>query len=302
MNPGIVAALVAFTTWGLYPLYFMFVAHVPPLHVVLHRSVWSLVFMAILLGVIGRWQWLVPLARQPRQWARYGVCALLIAANWLVYVHAMQTHQVLQASLGYFINPLFNVALGVLVLRERLRVAQWLAVALAGLGVVWLTWLAGGVPWIALALALLFSLYGLVRKTAPLGALEGLAAETLLLAPLAAACMAWLAWRSTAAPIWLTPSTLAWLALSGPLTALPLMFFGIAARRLTLASVGVLQYVSPSLQLLLGILVFGERFDAARVIGFALIWSALLVYTLDAVRQTSNASTARHVAPATHGS
>lgn len=302
MNPGIVAALVAFTTWGLYPLYFMLVAQVPPLQVVLHRSLWSLVFLALVLSVLGRWQWLVLLARQPRQWLRYAVCALLIGANWLVYVHAMQTQQVLQASLGYFINPLFNVALGVVVLRERLTAAQWLAVALATLGVAWLTWHAGGLPWMALALALLFGLYGLVRKTAPLGALEGLAAETLLLAPVAAMCMVWLAWSSPSTPSWLTPPTVYWLALSGPLTALPLMFFAIAARRLSLATLGLLQYLSPSLQLLLGILVFGERFDTTRAFGFALIWSALLVYSLDTLRRPAEDSDSLKVAPTTTGS
>ncbi len=283
MNPGVTYAVLAFTTWGLYPLYFRLITTVPPLEVVLHRSVWSLLFVLALLAWLKRWDWLRPLVRQPRQLAIYCASALLIGANWLVYVHAMQTQQVLQASLGYFINPLVSVALGVLVLGERLRPLQWLAVGLASLGVAWLTWRQGGLPWIALALALLFGVYGLVRKTAPLGALEGLAAETLLLAPIAAPWLIWLTIGHTQPVVEGQPLLLFWLVLSGPLTALPLLFFALAARRLPLASVGVLQYISPSLQFVLGIWVFGEAFDAMRLVGFALIWSALLCYSADAV-------------------
>jgi chloramphenicol-sensitive protein RarD len=283
MNPGVVYAVLAFVMWGLYPLYFRLLASLPPLEVVLHRSVWSLLFVLALLAWLKRWDWLRPLLRQPRQLAIYAASALLIAANWLVYVHAMQTQQVLQASLGYFINPLVSVALGVLVLHERLRPLQWLAVGLASLGVAWLTWRMGGLPWIALALASLFGLYGLVRKTSRLGALEGLAAETMLLAPLAAPWLLWLTLGHTEAMLQGQPMLWFWLLLSGPLTALPLLFFTLAARRLPLASVGVLQYISPSLQFVLGVWVFGEGFDAMRLVGFALIWSALVFYSADAL-------------------
>lgn len=283
MNPGVAYALAAFTIWGLYPLYFRLLEGVPAIEVVLQRSVWSLVFVLGVLAVLRRWQWLAPLLREPRRLAVYAASALLIAGNWLVYVHAVQTHQVLQASLGYFINPLVSVALGVLVLRERLRRLQWLAVVLASAGVAWLTWRNGGLPWITLALAVLFGVYGLLRKTAPLGALEGLAAETLLLAPLA---LAGLAWATAARPeplLEARPTLLVWLALSGPLTALPLYCYTQAARRLPLATVGVLQYLSPTLQFALGVWVFGETFDAARLAGFALIWAALACYSADAL-------------------
>lgn len=289
MNPGVLYAALAFVMWGLYPLYFQFVITVPPLEIVMHRALWSLAFVLAVLAWLHRWDWLAPLLRQPRHLAIYGASALLIGGNWLVYVHAMQTQQVLQASLGYFINPLVNVALGVLVLRERLRRLQWLAVALAALGVAWLTWHAGGLPWIALALALLFGFYGLVRKTARLGALEGLAAETMVLAPIALPWLLWLVAQPHASASATDAAMLGWLALSGPLTALPLLFFTMAARRLSLASLGVLQYLSPTIQFVLGVWVFREPFDSSRLLGFGLIWSALAAYSVDAWRQRATA-------------
>ena len=192
-----------------------------------------------------------------------------------VYIYAVQSGQVVQASLGYYINPLFSVLLGVRVLHEKLRPAQWLAVALAGLGVAWLTWHAGQAPWLALVLAASFALYGLLRKTAALGPLEGLALETLLLAPLALPLLLWWTWTHGGALAQGDPATLGWLAFSGPLTAVPLLLFAAGARRLPLATVGMVQYVSPSIQLMLGVWVFGEPFDRNRLLGFVLIWTAL---------------------------
>jgi chloramphenicol-sensitive protein RarD len=193
---------------------------------------------------------------------------------------------VLEASLGYFINPLVSVLLGVLVLRERLGVVKWLAVALAATGVVWLTWKLGRLPWIALVLACSFGVYGLVRKTSTLGALEGLALETMLLAPLALPALLW--WTLSHNGAWaqadLTPA--AWLVLSGPLSVFPLLFFAMAARRLPLATVGLVQYLSPSIQLLLAVWVFHEPFSSDRLIGFAFIWSALALVSVDAIRQS----------------
>ena len=178
MNPGFFYAFAAFGLWGLFPLYFRLIAAVPAVEVVLQRSLWSLLFIVLILAWQKRWSWLAPFLAQPRRLLRFGLSALMLIINTLAYVHAMQTHQVVEASLGYYINPLVNVLLGVLVLRERLGAVKWLAVGLAALGVLWLTWQLGRLPWIALALAGSFGLYGLVRKTAPLGALEGLALET----------------------------------------------------------------------------------------------------------------------------
>jgi chloramphenicol-sensitive protein RarD len=191
MNPGTLYATLAFAIWGLFPLYFQFIASVPPLEVVLHRSTWALLVVLGLLAWKGHWAWLGETLRQPRRLALFAASATLLSYNWLVYVLAVQTGHVVDASLGYFINPLVNVLLGVLVLRERLRRPQWVAVALAACGVAWLTWQAGQLPWIALTLAVSFGLYGLIRKTASLGALEDLALENLLLAPVVLPLLAW---------------------------------------------------------------------------------------------------------------
>jgi chloramphenicol-sensitive protein RarD len=281
MNAGIVYATLAFVMWGLFPLYFRQIAAVPPLEVVLHRSVWSLLFLIALLALLRRFGWIRELAAQPRRLGLFGLSALLLSANWLLYVHAIQSGQVVEASLGYFINPIVNVMLGVLVLHERLNRVQWAAVALAALGVLWLTLLAGRLPWIALALAVSFGLYGLMRKTSSLGALEGLALETLLIALLAAPLLAWWTLRGSGAMAQGNLALDAWLVIGGPLTALPLLLFAASARRLPLATVGLLQYLSPTIQLALGVWVFNEPFDRARLLGFGFIWAALALYSAD---------------------
>ncbi len=289
MHTGYLYAFAAFGIWGLFPLYFQFIAQVPALEVVLQRSWWSLVFVLGLLAWQGRWAWLGDTLRQPRKLALFGVSALLLSGNWLLYVYSVQTGQVVESSLGYFINPLVNVLLGVLVLRERLQRVQWVAVALAAAGVLWLTWQGGRLPWIALVLAGTFGLYGLMRKTAPLGPLEGLAMENLLLAPVVVPALIWWTAAHNGALAQGSPSLTAWLLLAGPLTALPLLCFAAAARRLPLAMLGMVQYLAPSLQLLLAVFYFREPFDSQRLLGFALIWSALLLISLNALRQRQNA-------------
>ncbi len=283
MNIGIVYAAGAFLIWGLFPLYFQFIATVPPLEVVLHRSAWSLVFVLGVLVWRRQWAWLGETWRQPRRLGLFAISALLLSANWMVYVLAVQTGRVVDASLGYYINPLVNVLLGVLVLHERLRPLQWVAVALAACGVAWLTWQAGQLPWIALVLASSFGLYGLMRKTASLGPLEGLALENLLLAPLVLPALLWWTWQGHGVLAQGPASQVGWMLISGPLTALPLLLFAAGARRIPLATVGMLQYMSPSLQLLLGVFVFHEAFNMQRLLGFVLIWSALLLVSADAL-------------------
>jgi len=204
-------------------------------------------------------------------------------------VFAVMSGQVLEASLGYFINPLVSVLLGVLVLRERLRPVQWVAVALAAAGVAWLTLQTGRLPWMALMLACSFAVYGLIRKTARLGALEGLTLETLLLAPLVLPALAWITLAQGGAMARGDWALDGWLLLSGPLTALPLLFFGAAARRLPLATVGLVQYLSPTLQFVLGVWVFHEPLLPARLLGFVLIWAGLALYSADALRRMSKA-------------
>ena len=283
MNSGLPYAALAFVAWGLYPLYFLKIASVPPLEVVLQRSVWSLVFVLVLLALLRRWDWLRPLAAQPRRLGLFALSALLLSVNWLVYVWAVQNGHVIEASLGYFINPLVNVLLGVLVLRERLRRAQWLAVALAAAGVLWLTLHTGRLPWIALALACSFGLYGLMRKTAPLGAIEGFALETLLLAPVVVPALAWWTFARHGVLAQGDAAQIGWILLSGPLTAVPLLLFAAGARRMKLATLGLVQYLAPTIQLLLGVWVFHEPFDGARLVGFAFIWAALAIVSADAL-------------------
>lgn len=290
MNAGLAYAALAFALWGLFPLYFRLLHAVHPLEIALHRSVWSLACVLVLLAMLRRWAWLREFAAQPRRLGRYALSAVLLWVNWLVYVWAVGSGHVVESSLGYFINPLVNVMLGVLVLHERLRRVQWGAVALAAAGVLWLTWLAGRPPWIALVLAGSFGFYGLVRKTAPLGALEGLALETMLLGPVVLAGLAWWTWTGEGALARGDLGLDALLLLAGPLTVLPLVLFAAGARRLPLATVGLVQYIGPSIQFGLGIWVFHEAFDAWRLLGFVLIWSALAVYTADTWRHARLAS------------
>lgn len=281
MNPGIVYAALAYTVWGLFPLYFKQVADVPALEVVLHRTLWSMVFLVLVLLVLKRWAWMRGLARQPRVLAAFALSALLLSANWLVYVWAVQNQHVLDASLGYFILPLINVAMGYVFLHERPRRGQWVAVAVAAAGVLWLTVQTGRLPWIALVLALTFGFYGLLRKVAVLGALQGLALETLMLAPVALVALA--VWGSQGQGVLVQGSatTLGWLLLGGPLTAIPLLLFAAGARRIPLTTLGILQYISPTLQFALGVWLYGEPMQASRLLGFALIWAALVVYSLE---------------------
>ena len=279
MQIGLVYGALAYAMWGLFPLFFKQLHHVASTEVVLHRMVWSLAFVLLVLTVLRRWSWLVELKRQPRVLGVFAASATLLAGNWLLYIWAVNHDHVLDASLGYFILPLVNVALGFVFLHERPRMAQWLAFSMAACGVVWLAVLAGHMPWIALGLALSFGVYGLIRKLAPLGALEGMSLETLLLAPLALAVLAWGS-RSGDIP---AHDGHTWLlfALSGPVTAVPLLLFAAGARRVPLSTMGILQYLSPSILLGLGVWLYNEPFTGPRVAGFALIWLALAVYTAE---------------------
>jgi chloramphenicol-sensitive protein RarD len=277
--------------WGLFPLYFRQVAAVPAFEIVLHRSVWSMAFVMLILLWQRQWAWVGEVVKQPRTLGIFMVSALLLSGNWLIYVWAVNNGRVLEASLGYFINPLVNVALGMLFLKERLRPAQKGALALAVAGVAWLTWTAGVPPWIALSLALSFGVYGLLRKTASLGALEGLALETALLAPLAVPALLWLSFHggtlSTAdGPTW------AWLLFAGPLTAVPLLLFAHGARRVTMATLGLLQYLAPTIQFLLAVWLFQEPLRPERLAGFALIWAALAVYSAESLWRLRQGATA----------
>jgi chloramphenicol-sensitive protein RarD len=289
LSRGIVFALTAYLLWGVFPIYFKQVQSVAPLEVLANRMLWSLVFVAGLLTVLrgARWPRALLRERPPLGW--FVLSALAISLNWLIFIWAVNSGRIVDASLGYFINPLLNVLVGALFLHERLRPAHWAAVLLAALGVGWLTWSEGRLPWIGLTLAFSFSLYGLLRKRAPLGAAEGLAVETALLAPAAGAYLLWLALRHESALVDAVSGghleLVAWLLLSGPVTAVPLLFFAAGARRIPFATLGILQYVGPSLQLLIGVQLYGEPFDTDRLAAYGLIWIALAVFSLDGLSQ-----------------
>lgn len=283
MPTGPLAAAAAYVLWGVFPLYIKQVAHVPALQVVAHRSWWSVVFVFALLALLGRLGWLRAALTDWRTLRVFAASALLLSANWLIYVWAVSAGRIVDTSLGYFINPLVNVVLGVWLLGERPRPLQWVAVGIAASGVAWLVLGAGEWPWIALALAGSFGLYGLLRKTAPLGAAEGLALETLMQAPLALALIVWWTWAGTSAMRTEDPVTMAWLLAAGPFTAIPLLLFAAGARRVTLATLGLLQYLGPTLQFLIGVFVYGEPFSADRALGFVLIWAALALYTGESI-------------------
>jgi chloramphenicol-sensitive protein RarD len=278
MRTGIFSAALAFIAWGLFPLYFHAINEVPPVQILAHRMLWSLLFLLIVLAVRRQWSWL-NLVRQPRVLGSFIASAILLSANWLVYIWSVNNGHVIEASLGYFINPLVNIMFGYLLLKERLRRGQWAAIAVAALGVAWLTWQAGTVPWISLVLAATFGAYGLMRKTAALGALEGLSFETMVLFPVAAAYVGWLTLHGDNAFINTSSNaTRLLLVAAGPVTAIPLLLFAAGARQIPLSVLGLLQYVTPTLQFLLGVWLFHEALTPERLVGFMLIWGALALY------------------------
>ncbi|WP_313702927.1 EamA family transporter RarD [Massilia sp.] len=278
MRTGIFSAALAFLCWGLFPLYFHAVKEVPSMQILAHRMIWSLAFLLIVLALRRQWRWLEQV-RQPRVFWSFVASALLLSANWLLYIWAVNNGHVIEASLGYFINPLVNIMFGYLLLKERLRRVQWIAIAIAALGVAWLTWQSGSVPWIALCLAASFGAYGLLRKTAALGALEGLSFETMVLFPIAAIYVGWLTLHGENAFLNTPSDSTRWLLVAaGPITAVPLLLFASGARQIPLSILGLLQYLAPTIQFLLGVWLFKEAFTADRLVGFVLIWTALVLF------------------------
>ncbi len=296
---GLSYGLLAYGSWGIFPVYFKAVADVAPLELLAHRIVWAFPLLALLVARERHAGDLVGALRHPRTRLTLLVTTTLIAVNWLVYIYAIVTSRILEGSLGYFINPLVNVVLGVVVLHERLTAPKKLAVALAGAGVLWLGLGVGRLPWISLTLAFSFALYGLLRKLVPVGALVGLTVETMLLFPAMLALLVWMEARGTAAFLHRGLSGDLLLVLAGPLTAIPLLFFTGAARRLPLTTLGFLQYLAPSLQFLLAVFAYGEPLDAIRLVAFVAIWAALAVFAVASLRERRR--TAPPVSPASPG-
>jgi chloramphenicol-sensitive protein RarD len=285
MNPGILYATAAFVIWGLIPIYFKLVGAVPALEVLAHRMSWSLLFCLLVLMFVRRGQWFASLRQPPRRMLLFFFTALVLTANWIIYIWAVNAGHVVDSSLGYYIAPLVMVLIGAFALNERLRRPQWVAVALAAAGVAWLTWNAGQLPWIGLSLAATWSLYGALRKFAVVGAIEGLSLETALLFPVALGYLLWLAAHGQNALIQGSGAIPWLLAASGPITAAPLMLFTAGARRIPFTHLGILQYIAPTLQLLVGAVIYGEAFPLSKAAGYALIWIALAIFTLDGLWQ-----------------
>lgn len=296
MNRGMLYATGAYICWGLLPLYWKALQHVSTFEILAHRIVWALLVAFGLLALRHRWGWLGHAARSPRTLLIFATSALLLFVNWFVYIWAVNQGNIVETSLGYFINPLVNVLLGVLILKERLRMGQGLAVAVALIGVLLLTTLYGSFPWVALTLALSFGGYGLLRKTAALGALEGFTLETLLLAPPALAYLAYRELTGVAAFGHTSLTTDALIAASGLITAAPLLLFAAGARRIPLTTLGILQYIAPTMQFLIGVAVYGEPLSPQRLAGFAIIWLALAIYTLEGAARLKAAGQMRQVA------
>jgi chloramphenicol-sensitive protein RarD len=283
---GLLYGLAAYGLWGIVPLYFNALVeqtgkHISAPELLCQRIVWSLPFLMVLLTLTRRWPLFARCFQVRSLLGMLAVSSVLIGLNWYVYIYGIATEQVLQTSLGYFINPLVNVLLGMVFFRERLRPLQWAALALATVGVVSMTATAGELPWIALSLAGCFGAYGLLRKKAPVDGLVGLAVETSFLVPLAASYLLVLGHEGTLGSY--GPVSDALLVCSGMVTALPLMCFGQAARRLRLTTLGFLQYVSPTLQFICAVVVIGEPLDAGQLVGFVWIWVGLAAFSLDSL-------------------
>jgi chloramphenicol-sensitive protein RarD len=277
---GLWYGLSAYTLWGLFPVYFKLIEYVPADQIIAHRIVWSF----LLLGAVtafGSLRREVPLTGNVIR--IYTAAALLIAVNWFIYVWAVTHHFILETSLGYFITPLVNVLLGVVILGERLRRFQWVAIGFAAAGVGYLAAMHGNVPWIAIGLALSFGTYGLVKKTAPLGSVVGLTLETGLLLVPALVFLAAAELRGNGAFLQLDPTSMILVAAAGPITTLPLVLFAAAVQRIPLSTIGILQFIAPTVQFVLGVVVYKEPFTGQKLVGFALVWMAVSVFATEGI-------------------
>lgn len=279
---GFLCCLGCYTIWGCLPLYFRVLDHISPMEMLAHRIIWSVPTGLILIVIARNWAQLrAALTRQHVLWLT--LSALLIGANWLVYIWAVSQERVMEASLGYYINPLVNVLIGAVFFAERLRPAQWIAVGLAGIGVAVMTSALGYIPWVALVLCFTFAFYSVIRKQVQVDSRAGFVVEAALLAPLALLWMGWFVGQPGGRLIGDGGWDIPLLLVSGPITAVPLILFAIAAKRLRLSTIGMMQYLGPTLQFLISVLVFKETFGLTHAIAFAFIWTALIVFTIDSL-------------------
>lgn len=281
MNRGVFYATATYVMWGSLPIYWKALSSLPGLETTAHRVVWSALFTALLLTMQRNWRWLGRVIKQPRLLITLVAISLLLLANWLIYIYAVNHNQILESSLGYFINPLVNVLLGIVFLRERPRMWQWVAIAVATAGVAYLTYSYGSLPWIALGLAASFGFYALLKKSATLPSIEGFFIETTILAVPLGLYLLLLAQRGQGSFGHTDWQTTTLLLLAGPVTAIPLILFSAGAKRVPMTLLGLLQYISPSISFILSIVLFHEPFSHTQLIGFSFIWVALAIFTLE---------------------
>ena len=281
MNKGIWYGVGAYVLWGFFPIYWKFLHSVPALQVIGHRIGWSFILLAVYVLATKQWQDFRSVAFKAKTIGIYSIAAVLLSFNWLIYVWGVNAGFIVETSLGYFINPLLSVLLGVIFLRERLRPLQWIPVGLAATGVVYLTFVYGRLPWIALSLAFSFGFYGFVKKLSPLGSLYGLTLETGIVFPIALIYLAAVGLNGSGA--FLQNGTFVDVLLigAGVVTTIPLLMFASAAKQIPLTLIGLLQYIAPTLQFLIGVFVYKESFDFAHFIGFAIVWVALIMFAVE---------------------
>jgi chloramphenicol-sensitive protein RarD len=287
---GYLFALTAYLCWGFFPLYWKLLRPMGAPEILAHRILWSAVLMVAIVTVGRGWRRIVKLARGPRRLGLVALASVVIAFNWGAYIYGVNANRVVETSLGYFFNPLVTVLLGVLVLRERLRAAQWAAVCVGGIAVAVLTVDYGHVPYLALFLAASFGLYGLIKKRLGVPATDGLLVESGILAVPALAFITFLMTQGQSTFGHVSPAHTAWVVASGVITAIPLLFFAGAANRISLSAIGLLQYLAPILQLLVGVVIFREPMPVGRLVGFALVWLALGVFTWDGIQNARSNS------------
>ncbi len=281
MNKGILNGIAAYALWGFFPIYWKLLHEVPALQVIGHRIGWSFILLIAYILFTRQWQDFRSAAIAAKTIAIYSIAAVLLSINWLVYVWGVNSGFIVETSLGYFINPLLSVLLGVIFLRERLRLAQWVPVALAAAGVTYLTIVYGRPPWIALSLAFTFGFYGFVKKLAPLGSLYGLTLETAIVFPVALIYLAATEFNGTGAFLHQGSFIDVVLIGAGAVTTIPLLMFATAAKQIPLTVIGLLQYIAPTIQFLIGVFVYKEPFDQTHLIGFAIVWVALIIFWLE---------------------
>jgi chloramphenicol-sensitive protein RarD len=284
MKKGVLFAVGAYVIWGLFPAYWKLLQHVTALQLIAHRILWSFVLLFLFILISKQRKEFFVAIKQPRVFWIYLISGILIAGNWLVYVWAVNAGFIVETSLGYFINPLLSVLLGVVLLRERLRLFQWVPIGLAAAGVLYLTIIYGKLPWIALSLAFTFGIYGLVKKLAPLNALHGLTFETGLVIIPAIGFLLVAEFNSEGAFLHTGLVSDLLMIGAGIATSVPLLLFSSAAQTIPLSLVGILQYIAPTLQFLLGVLVYGEPFTQSQGVGFGLVWLALIIYTIEGIK------------------